>query len=581
MKSLVPVRSSTLRRLPAHGAGSLPRGRLAGWFGWLAILLPAMVRGEVALQLSVPPAETYVLGDPIPLYWTFRNDGPRPLGFMWEGCCRLNGRLEVSAAGRPLETIPSGQALAHMFAKAERLEPGVSRSYDTKVSDWVVLPGTGEFELRGRYRGVLPSQVPQVPRGLELWRDAAASDSIRLSLLGVADYLGQRELRERRRGLRMRVTGPPRLDVMRETRFELVLENLTTDARSVRWPEDFSLWCLDEQGRRAVPAAALGGRLEEVLVPAKGTVTRTFALTPDRFEGEPLGSYRMFVDLQAKPEPEPFPRVPSSALPVAWELRDADLRDLVSAAARGAGTGARNAPLKLLRVYLGDLQAGLARLLASGLAPEPRVLAERLHLASRLKPLSPKPGLVELPVRIAPGRSPEWWDSRITEAFGAREREFTADLKAVLDVRRHLGWEVGLALRPDARTPVAEIWGAVENLASVAEPLASAPCVLLATASNSSNNVPGRLYLGLGVAESVGSPDPEVRLNREGREWRVGGSGFVRLEVGAAWPDVLRKAVEAGSGTLVVRAQPNLAWGEVDAALRPLAGGAGRLELRR
>ena len=118
-------------------------------FGIFVLSAPA----SVEVELQIPRAETHVLGDPIPLIWRFTNRSPEPLAFMWEGCCRLNGRLTVTKEGEVLAPIPSGQALAHMFAKAERLNPGVGRDFDTFLSDWVVLKETGAYSLQGRYVG--------------------------------------------------------------------------------------------------------------------------------------------------------------------------------------------------------------------------------------------------------------------------------------------------------------------------------------------------------------------------------------------------------------------------------------------
>ncbi|MBL9126422.1 MAG: hypothetical protein JNL97_02185, partial [Verrucomicrobiales bacterium] len=141
-----------------HGSG---RRRLAAAVGSALGLGLAAATAAVSLTLHVPEAETWVLGDAIPLNWRFRNDSKQPLGFMWEGCCRLNGRLEVARVDRgvpeDLGTVPPGQALAHMFAKADRLEPDLAKDYDTRVGDWVALPGTGRYRLRGTYRGVLPT----------------------------------------------------------------------------------------------------------------------------------------------------------------------------------------------------------------------------------------------------------------------------------------------------------------------------------------------------------------------------------------------------------------------------------------
>src|SRR5688572_8948786 len=65
-------------------------------FAALLVVTNSTLAAEHAVQASlhIPPAETYVIGDTIPLFWRFENKSNVPLAFMWEGCCRLNGRLD-------------------------------------------------------------------------------------------------------------------------------------------------------------------------------------------------------------------------------------------------------------------------------------------------------------------------------------------------------------------------------------------------------------------------------------------------------------------------------------------------------
>lgn len=286
-------------RLPAAGGLWGVHGLRMGCLLALLWALPAPVRAAVGLDLRIPEAETYVLGDAIPLYWRFSNGSTQALGFMWEGCCRLNGRLEVRTASGEVPVAPPGQALAHMFAKADRLEPGVPKDYDTRVGDWVRLPGTGTYRLKGTYRGVLPSQYPQVQRGLALWRDAADSPELELRVLAVADYLSQREERVRRRGLRLTLEGPARVSPLAPTRCRVTFENTSGSAQSVSWPDGVALWVVDGRGERVAPAAVVGGPVETLDVPAGGRVERAFVVESDRFEGETFGEHTWFVDLAA------------------------------------------------------------------------------------------------------------------------------------------------------------------------------------------------------------------------------------------------------------------------------------------
>ena len=77
--------------------------------------------GPVTLELVLDGNGAHLIGDRIPLVWRFVNHSREPLGFLWEGCCRRNGRLSVTMGDKAVDVIPASQTLAHMFAKAERL----------------------------------------------------------------------------------------------------------------------------------------------------------------------------------------------------------------------------------------------------------------------------------------------------------------------------------------------------------------------------------------------------------------------------------------------------------------------------
>jgi hypothetical protein len=434
--------------------GSLAWGWLLVSLVWLS-LLP--VRGAVDLALRVPSAETWVLGDAIPLYWRFSNQSTQPLGFMWEGCCRLNGRLDVSAVATSgaLETAPVGQALAHMFAKADRLEPGIAKEYDTKVGDWVSLPGTGRYRLQGTYRGVLPTQFPQVQRGLSLWRDAATSPPLELSVLSVADYLAQREERTRRGGRRLTLTGPQRMSPLEPARFGVRVENRGTTECRIVWPDDLAFWVVDGKGRRGAPMAVItGSTTNRVLLPGTG-VDLSFAIPPDRLESEPLGDYTVFVDLGEGRDGEP--RVPSNVLPLVWRLGSTEVEALVREASKGAGTGGRNAALKTLRVYLGDIGPELERLDRSRLDAQAGGLADRLSLAAGLRPVFPKPGEVGISVAVRADATLEWADPIVARVLGTHGGDVRSQARELASVRRHLGWELTSVLVPSDAVSLADL----------------------------------------------------------------------------------------------------------------------------
>jgi hypothetical protein len=554
------------------------RGR---WF-WIGILgliaCPGALHARIDLQLRIPPAETYVLGDAIPLYWQFLNTGQAPLGFMWEGCCRVNGRLTVRQNGRDLDVYPPQMNLFHTFAKADRLEPGQPKEYDTRVGDWVVLPGTGAYELSGFYQGVLTNQFPIVPRGLGLWRDAANSAPATLSVLGVADYLAQRDERTRRRGLRVTVEGPTDLPPLTPASFRVQLENVSERPVSLTWPDDEALWILNERNERVAPTAVLPGTATPLVIPVGGKSVHTFELTSDRFESEPLGNFRWFIDVHTGPNGEP--RVPSNVLPLSWNLTPVQVADLVQQAAEGARTGARNAPLKLLRVYLAQLGPALANLDTSGFSTAAELLRDRLARAARIKTLSPTPGPVDISLSI-PERGPVQWmtptmRTALAGAGGAtgtsRGSGFNeAELDLLLDLRRHLGWDITLVLEPAETLALAVLEPLAGMLHTRQRDLAGPPVFLLPTGGT---NAPARLSWS--VARSGAQP-PTLRLTTTGIAWAPDGQSFLLLPNTAALTDRLR--TEGWSGVARIQADPALPWGRVRHAAGALARPGGRLEL--
>src|SRR5690606_36419706 len=66
----------------------------------------ASAAGDVRLELEIPERHTHVIGDGTPLIWEFTNLTGQPLGFMWEGCCRMNGTLDVTTPDGEVQTIP-------------------------------------------------------------------------------------------------------------------------------------------------------------------------------------------------------------------------------------------------------------------------------------------------------------------------------------------------------------------------------------------------------------------------------------------------------------------------------------------
>jgi hypothetical protein len=545
----------------------------------LCLIAAVPARADVKLELHVPATETRVLGDPIPLIWRFENRSDQPLGFLWEGCCRLNGQLSVRGMDREVPVLPPGQALAHMFARADRLDPHVPREYVTLVSDWVTLPGTGAFELRGTYRGVLPFQEPQLPGGVKLWRERAESLPIRIEVLSASDYLAEREHRSAKRGIGMRLRGPSKLPPLEPARFHLAIENLSDLPQYISWPEAASVWVLNTRDERVAPSAVISDSIERLVLPAKSKLERVFQIKPDQFEGEALGEYRLFVDLA---EEGMQPRVPSNPLPLSWQFDRADVALLLEAAARGAGTGARNEPLKRLRVYLAEIGDAIESLDASNLTGKARDLAIRLRKAARLKTLAPRPGTVELTVRVEPTGSMRWDDPAMQSATRGLAEGFAGQVTELLDLRRHLGWDIRFSVNAAGPTAAQSVVTAARELARHTGELMTAPVIVIA---ESTTNTPLAARL---APPRQPSPDqsgtssvaknPTLLVSRRGRAWSKAGEPYV-MAGDDRW---LRARFEEANqtGTAVrIEVAPALPWSLVQAAVTPVVRPGDRLEL--
>ncbi len=435
----------------------------------------------VGAELVVPSAETYVIGDSIPLYWRFTNRSTNALGFMWEGCCRMNGRLSITRDGQEVPPIPPSQALAHMFAKAEVLAPGKARDFESSLSDWVQLPATGTYELHGRYTGVLDSQKPQVPRGVNLWRDAATTDTNQLSVLSVADYLKEREARVAKRGLSVELSGALKFPVLGAADWHLRVRNTGAQPRVFRWPTDFSLWVVNAQGAREtrVPSA-LDGEYAEITLPPGQQFTRTIRLDYSRMEGEPPGKYQIFIDLQKAADDAP--RVPSNPLPLFWEFSTNDIAQLVSKAASGPKAGLRNPALKFLRVYLAGFQPQLKAATIPTQEARAVELLEELRLAADLKSFTPPSGRKDWEVSVKPSGAWELADEKLRTLLG-RDQPPLDTVQRLVQVKRHLGLDIGVVLQPEAKATAVTWFATARALAPVASELA-APVYLRALPGN-------------------------------------------------------------------------------------------------
>jgi hypothetical protein len=552
----------------------------------LLSLLPSrtMAASQVTAELFIPSAETYVIGDSIPLIWRFENQGAQPVAFLWEGCCRLNGRLEVRAPGKKISPIPPGQALAHMFAKAEQLQPSTPREFETRLSDWTVLHESGAYTLQGNYTGVLPQQTPLIPRGLTLWRDAAQTPPIQLTVLSAPDYLEQSSDRAARRKLHLGLSGPAELPPLEAIPLSLTISNTAPATRTVIWPNDFQVWVLDSDGQRSanVPTG-VGGSYEELTIPGGAAVSKTIPFHSDRLEGEPFGSYQIFIDLAESSAG--ISRVPSNPIPLNWNLDARQVQSLIERAAQGPAAGLRNPPLKLLRVHLAEIQPSLIALQSVHLEPKPAELRNQLELASSLKPLAPQPGQVNWTIAVAPSGRLRWREEALAERLPAAAA-IPDQVAAMLRVRRHLGWDISIRLEPSPELQLRQIGLIVSKFKPLAGDLAGP---LHASFPNQEGNTPGLIrfrtaplpanlvlrlshgpggVLGLHAAWRLPHPD-QPHLTRmfspaelTALDWRDF-SGATALEEFLARNELRYPQT-------VVFADPTVAWEKIQTVLHPL-----------
>ena len=448
-----------------------PSDRLAILLMALGLATPLAQAAQVELRLTIPEAPFHVIGDPVPLHWEFVNRSDRRLAFMWEGCCRLNGRVTASLGQVTLRSEPAtaaAQLTAHRFARAARLLPGKPTIFETNLGDWLNIDRSGEYKLTARYTGLLDNQQPQVGRGWQLWKNSATAEPIRATLLTPSDYIARRNQAE----IALRLDSPDRLLPLDPTMLELKLLNLSETPKTIHWPSDFALWFLDATGGRSPLAPTSIRAAPEKLVLAKNQrLAKRIEIAPGAFDGRSLEQYRLFVDYKTATS-----RTPSNAVPLDWQLNVADLQQLIHLASGGAKTGLRNRPLKLMRLHLGELGQALGQVPASDLKEKGKKLLKELQLAASLKPVFPKPGLVTVKLRITNNGSIQFADDALGQAFQG-EKPITDQLDDLLNIRKHLGWTVAIQLHPYATTANKHVAAAFEKLKSL-EPRLAKPIIL-------------------------------------------------------------------------------------------------------
>jgi hypothetical protein len=556
----------------------------------------------IRLALNLPQGSNYVIGDQIPLQWSFDNLTTQSLAFMWEGCCRVNGRVAMKrlSAPRPptgeirpshlglgqgiynaacrhcklarrdteleVQTAEQGPATAHMFARAVRLNGGRTQVFPSTLENWVLLEQTGDYTLTGHYLGVHPRQQPQMPKRTQLWSGRTESGPINLSLLSVNDYLKEAAPRQIARGIRLTFGAPKAIRPFEKVALSITLENTTATNQIINWPGDASFWLVNSEGRRVTASRYAIGRFGSAITLRPNLPQEvTFDIDHELLSGQPFGEYRAFMELTQSTNQV---RTPSNDALMHWQIDDAATKELLIHAAGHPAVGHRNPQLKLLRVYLLELADTLARMDLANALPKARSLLADLQQAALLKPHQKTPGRANINVRIDK-RGAALQDPPLLKAFPAAGQTVSDALTRIAALRRHLGWSLGLNIRVSPDAPLASVKTFTKSLNPEQTPLAEPPSARLFN----------RLATGftqIQFVDSVENSDGSTVI-RVGKK-----NGFVEVKratgpnapsIGADdWPDVLKSH-------LAVDASPELTWGELRAAIEPIIGHQKLLEL--
>tara|TARA_B100000609_G_scaffold96574_1_gene76888 strand:- start:1178 stop:2590 length:1413 start_codon:yes stop_codon:yes gene_type:complete len=465
--------TSSSRNWPSNWRQRLAVGVLILGLG--QALGQAEAPSPVQLRLNIPEAPFHVVGDPAPLNWEFINPGKQRLAFMWEGCCRLNGRVSATLGQVTIKSEPfsdPAQLMAHRFARAARLYPGKSVQFETGISDWLEIRRSGTYQLSARYTGLLDNQRPNVTPGWQLWRQSAVSKPVETTLLTAPDYVAKRADLARETGLALGLTKNRDWQPIEGTQLSLTLQNSGDKKRSIAWPSALGLWILDANGRRVpLSLTQIKSAPEELSIKPGSMVKKIVPLDGGALESKPFGAYQIFIDYKTGGK-----RTPSNTIDIDWRLGQAQLAELLHAASGGAKTGLRNKPLKLLRLHIASLGQALDQVDATRFDAKGQRLLQELKLASRLKPFGPKPGLITVKLSIEKDGTLQFTNQALGQALTPQASVFEK-LSAMTAIRRHLGWAVAVELQPKSEVTEKQATQAVESLKTLQPHLVRLPVI--------------------------------------------------------------------------------------------------------
>ena len=412
--------------------------------GILLGLVQSVVTSPVTLRLNIPEASFHVVGDPAPLNWEFLNNSNQRMAFMWEGCCRLNGRVMAKMNQLMIHSEISNepsQITAHQFALAARMYPNKITKFETRISDWLIIPKSGTYELSARYTGLLDTQRPNVSPGWMLWKQTAKSDPINVTLLTPLDYVSKRTTLGQKSGLALNLAKTKDWHPIEGAKLQLTITNQSKKRTTLSWPTDIGLWFLNTDNRRVpLTPTQVKSPFEKIALQPNESLKKTVSISGSALESKSFGSYRIFLDYKNKNQ-----RVPSNLIELNWKLNQNQITKLIHSASGGAKTGLRNKPLKILRMHIASIEQTLNQVPMEEINSNSKKLLKELQLAAKLKPLSPKPGLVKFKLRLENDGSIRFMDQSFLQTFPKIVNSID-QIENILNIRKHLGWAIALEI---------------------------------------------------------------------------------------------------------------------------------------
>jgi hypothetical protein len=231
-------------------------------------------------------------------------------------------------------------------------------------------------------------------------------------------------------------------------------------------------------------------------------------------------------------------------------------------------------------VYVAELGPVLVGLASAGLPAEAQTLRAQLARAAAIKPVAPTPGRVNWMLNVGRDGAWTWADPRLSAAATQAGGDPLEQVRGLLALRRHLGWEVVLAVNPDATVTMGALYALAEQVGALRGELAdlmqyvetpAAPTNRLAVGSVVFDPAPVPASLVLRVKPVAAGTQVEFAAREPAvapglfRPEELGQVRFAPLPAGG-----LTEVIATGaSPVLLVLASDGVAWKDVRSLVQP------------